>query len=41
MVLLAVTGLFVLRGRNGIKWRGAILALTGVIIPAIIIFFYA
>lgn len=41
MILLAITGLFVLRGKNGIKWRGAVLALIGVIIPALIIFFYA
>ena len=41
MVLLAITGLFILRGRNGIKWRGAVLALIGIIIPALIIIFYA
>ncbi|MCX6280436.1 MAG: PepSY-associated TM helix domain-containing protein [Bacteroidetes bacterium] len=41
MILLAVTGLFVLRGKNGIKWRGALLAIIGIIIPAIIIILYA
>ncbi len=41
MVLLAITGLFILRGKNGIKWRGAVLALIGIIIPAIIILLYA
>jgi len=40
MVLLAITGLFVLRGRNGIKWRGVVLALIGIIIPAVIIILY-
>ncbi|MCX6288114.1 MAG: PepSY-associated TM helix domain-containing protein [Bacteroidetes bacterium] len=41
MILLAITGLFILRGKNGIKWRGAALALIGIIIPAIIILLYA
>jgi len=41
MILLAVTGLFILRGKNGIKWRGAAFALIGIIIPAIIILLYA
>ena len=30
MILLAITGLFVLRGKNGIQWRGAVLAFTGI-----------
>lgn len=33
LVLICVTGLFVLRGRNGITGRGAILAGAGVIVP--------
>jgi uncharacterized protein len=41
LILLAITGLFVLRGKNGIKWRGAVLAIIGIIIPAIIILLYA
>jgi hypothetical protein len=41
MILLAITGLFVLRGKNGIKWRGAILAFIGVLVPALIILLYA
>jgi uncharacterized protein len=41
LILLAVSGLFVLRGKNGLKWRGAVLALIGVIIPAIIILVYS
>jgi len=40
LILLAITGLFVLRGKNGIKWRGAVLALVGIIIPVIIILLY-
>ncbi len=41
LILLAISGLFVLRGKNGIKWRGALLAAVGIIIPVIIILLYA
>jgi len=41
MILLAITGLFILRGRNGLKWRGAVIASVGILIPAIIILLYA
>jgi len=41
LILLAISGLFVLRGKNGIKWRGALLAFTGILIPVIIILLYA
>lgn len=40
LVLLAVTGLFILRGKNGIKGRGAWLTLAGLIVPLIILYFY-
>jgi len=33
LMLLAITGLFVIRGKNGIKWRGIIVATLGLIIP--------
>ncbi len=35
LTLLAITGLFVLKGKNGLVWRGAILGLTGLLIPLI------
>jgi uncharacterized protein len=35
LVLLAITGLFVLKGKNGLKRRGVWFALTGIIIPLI------
>jgi hypothetical protein len=41
LILLAITGLFVLRGKNGLIGRGAILAVIGIIVPALIILFYA
>lgn len=40
LIILAITGLFVLRGRKGIKGRGAVLGLVGIIIPLILIFLY-
>jgi len=41
LILLAITGLFIVRGKNGIKRRGAILTIIGIIIPIIyLIFFY-
>jgi hypothetical protein len=42
LVILAITGLFLIRGAKGITGRGAWLTLLGIIIPVIIllIFFY-
>lgn len=40
LILLAITGLFILRGKNGIKGRGAWLTLAGIIIPIIFLIFY-
>lgn len=40
MIVLAVTGLFVLKGKNGIKGRGAWLTALGLIIPLIFLYFY-
>jgi hypothetical protein len=36
LALLAVTGLFVLKGKQGIKGRGAWLTASGVIVPLIL-----
>ena len=41
LIILAITGLFILRGKNGIIRRGAWLTAIGIIIPALIIIFYA
>ena len=40
MILLALTGLFILRGRNGIVGRGAWLTAIGIMIPALFLIFY-
>jgi hypothetical protein len=38
LLLLAVTGLFLLRGKHGLTRRGGLLAAAGIIIPAIIVY---
>lgn len=40
LIVLAVTGLFILRGREGITGRGAWLTSLGIIIPIIFLFLY-
>lgn len=40
LIILAITGLFVLRGKNGLIGRGAYLTAIGIIIPAVIIIFW-
>lgn len=40
LALLAITGLFVLRGRNGITGRGAWLTMAGVAVPALFLLLY-
>jgi hypothetical protein len=40
LALLAVTGLFVLRGRNGITGRGAWLTAAGIAVPALFLLLY-
>jgi len=41
LIILAISGLFILRGKNGITRRGAIITIIGIIFPVIyLIFFY-
>ena len=40
LITLAITGLFVLRGKNGILGRGAWLTAIGIILPALFLLFY-
>ncbi len=40
LIFLAVTGMFVLKGKNGILGRGAWLTAIGIIIPALFLIFY-
>ncbi len=41
LLLLGITGLFVLRGRKGITGRGAVLGGLGILIPIILMIIYA
>ncbi len=40
LIVLAFTGLFILRGRNGITRRGAVVAGAGIIIPLVMLIIY-
>lgn len=40
LIVLAVSGLFILKGKNGITRRGAIITLVGIIIPVIFLLMY-
>jgi hypothetical protein len=40
LIIVTVTGLFILKGRNGITKRGAILTIIGILLPLIFLFIY-
>jgi uncharacterized protein len=40
LATLAITGLFLLKGKNGIKGRGAWLTGAGILIPLVFLYFY-
>lgn len=40
LILVTITGLFLVKGRNGITRRGAILTATGIILPLLFLFLY-
>jgi hypothetical protein len=40
LVILAITGLFIIRGKKGITGRGAWLTILGIIIPVVYLFIY-
>jgi hypothetical protein len=40
LIILAITGMFVLKGKNGITRRGAWITAAGIIIPLILLFVY-
>lgn len=40
LIVLAITGLFVIRGKNGIVGRGAWLTAIGILLPALFLLFY-
>jgi len=41
LIIIAFSGLFIIRGKNGIKKRGAIITSIGIIIPLIFLYFLA
>ena len=40
LILVTITGLFIVKGKNGITKRGAILTIIGIILPLIFLFIY-
>lgn len=40
LIFLAISGLFLIKGKNGFKWRGALFMLAGIIIPIIFLLVY-
>ena len=40
LILVTITGLFIIKGKNGITRRGAILTIIGIILPLIFLFVY-
>lgn len=40
LIFLAISGLFILKGKNGLKWRGTVIGVIGIIIPLLFVLFY-
>jgi len=40
LILVTVTGLFIIKGKNGITRRGAILTAIGIVLPLVFLFIY-
>jgi hypothetical protein len=40
LMLVTITGLFIIKGRNGITKRGAVLTIIGIILPLLFLFIY-
>ena len=40
MILIAITGLFILKGKTGITRRGGVLTALGLLVPLLFLFFY-
>jgi hypothetical protein len=40
LILVTITGLFLVKGRNGITKRGAVLTIIGIILPLLFLFIY-
>lgn len=40
LIFLAISGLFMVKGRNGMKWRGTWLTIAGILIPVLFLLLY-
>lgn len=40
LIILAISGMFILKGKNGLKWRGTILIVSGILLPIIFVFLF-
>ena len=40
LIFLALSGLFLIKGRKGFKWRGTVLSLIGILLPVLLMIFY-
>jgi uncharacterized protein len=40
LAFLAISGLFILKGKNGLIWRGAILTAIGILLPLLLLLLY-
>jgi len=40
LILLAISGMFILKGKNGLKWRGTILIVIGTLLPLLFLYMY-
>lgn len=40
LILVTITGLFILKGKNGITRRGAVLTIIGILLPLVFLFIY-
>jgi len=40
LIILAISGLFILKGKNGLKWRGTILMTLGFLLPLIFLMLF-
>lgn len=40
LIFLALSGLFLIKGKKGLKWRGTVLMVLGFVLPVIYIFYY-
>ena len=40
LIIVTITGLFIIKGKNGITKRGAILTIIGIILPLVFLFIY-